>query len=163
MTVAGDAEVGLEDLDLLGLLDRLHDVVPPDPVSLLPSAPGWWVLLTWLLAAVALRGLEAQRRRVRDAYRRAALAELDRIEGRDEGLAEAIAVLLKRTALAAYPREAVATLHGDAWAAFLIRSAGDDPVVADAASSLARAAYVGDQDGRRLLGPARRWIELHRA
>ena len=79
------------------------------------------------------------------------------------GSAQEIAALLKRTALAASPREAVASLYGADWAAFLCRTAGNDAEVAAAADRLALSTYRADADGRELVNSARRWIRLHRA
>ena len=77
--------------------------------------------------------------------------------------AQRVAALLKRTALVAYPRAEIAGLYGGEWAAFLCRSARNEPIVERAAAELANAAYVPDADGRRLIEPARRWIEVHDA
>ena len=73
-----------------------------------------------------------------------------------------VALLIKRTALSAYPRSEVAHLHGSEWAAFLRQSAGNDQVVGNAAADLASAAYRANTDGRNLIDPARRWIKVHR-
>lgn len=159
----GAAQADLAGLGLVELLDRLHDVVSPEAVSALPTAPGWAVLALWALVAVILVRVRSRRARARDAYRAAALAELARIEAGDGPVAEALAVVMKRTALAAFPRAEVATLSGERWAAFLVESADGDAVVAEAAPQLARAAFAPDVDGRALLRPARRWIEVHRA
>jgi Ca-activated chloride channel family protein len=117
------------------------------------------------LLVLAARYLIEQRRVNR--YRREALAVLKTIEGeRDLNPAESaqrIAALLKRTALAAYPRQQVASLTGSDWARFLKESTRNDQQVADAAEMLAAAAYRPDADGRELSAPARRWIRLHRA
>jgi hypothetical protein len=59
------------------------------------------------------------------AYRRAALAELQRLKARTADDAQRapalqeLSVLVKRTALAAFPRQAVASLSGTAWLEFL--------------------------------------------
>lgn len=156
-----------EGLNLPDLLALMHGVVVPEPVSWLPETPGWWIALGWVLAVLALVGWRVARQRRRNRYRREALAALKAIDAQPElGAAEAaqqIAALLKRAALAAYPREQVASLYGIAWAHFLTDSANNDPQVADAADSLAAASYRSDADGRALIAPARRWIRLHRA
>ena len=99
-------------------LARLHDVVEPDTVSFWPPAPGWWIVLAataTMAGALCWNGYVAWRR---NAYRRAALAELPTTEP------TRIPALLKRVALAAYPREQVASLSGDAWLEFLERTGG---------------------------------------
>jgi hypothetical protein len=156
-----------EGLNLPQLLELMHELVMPAPISRFPEGPGWWVLGAWLLAIVAIfvRAFLAYRRRTQ--YRRDADALLDAIAAvADKDPADAavkIAVVLKQAALAAYPREQVASLYGEAWADFLCRSASNDPVVAGASSELASAAYRRDADGRQLIKPAKRWIQVHRA
>jgi hypothetical protein len=154
-------------LNLPELLDLMHGLVMPDPVPLLPVTPGWLILSGWLLAVsiLAARYLSGLRRVNR--YRREALAVLKTIDGESDlspaESAQRIAALLKRTALAAYPRQQVASLTGTDWAQFLKESTRNDQQVADAAELLAAAAYRPDADGRELSAPARRWIRLHRA
>ena len=80
-----------------------------------------------------------------------------------QSMATAIAVLLKRTALAAYSREQVGKLCGSEWAQFLVQSAANDRLVADSAAALGSAAYSRDANGKELIEPARRWIQVHRA
>jgi len=156
-----------EGLNLPELLALMNDIVRPEPVSWAPQTAGWLVVVAWLAVVVVFvtwSRLQTWRRR---RYRREALTLLETIEKRGSQdpaeMAQQLASILKRAALAAYSRSEVAALHGDEWATFLRRSAGNDPVVAQAAADLARAAYAPDADGRRLLEPARRWIEVHRA
>ena len=97
-------------------LSRLHDIVEPDAVSFWPPAPGWCVLLGVLLAFGLAFAWNTYQRRRRNTYRRAALRELARIA--DEHLS-LLPALLKRTALAGYPRTSVAMLSGEDWLRFL--------------------------------------------
>lgn len=140
---------------LVGLMDQL--ILPPDPapIPLTPETAGWYVLgalllcgLGWLLRRVVLR-------RRANAYRRAALAELARA-GED---AAAIATVLRRTALAAYPRGQVAGLTGADWVAFLTRTG---PFPEPQARALARAPYApGGAPVPGLAQAARDWIRQH--
>ena len=156
-----------EGLNLPELLALMNDIVRPEPVPWTPQTVGWLVVAAWLLTVIALIAWNRLQDRRRRRYRREALAILETIAGRRDQdpavTAQQVASVLKRTALAAYSRDDVAALHGDEWAAFLCRSADNDPVVERAAVDLASAAYAPDADGPRLLGPARRWIEVHRA
>lgn len=156
-----------DGLNLPQLLELLHGLVMPEPVAWLPETPGWWIIFCWLVAVMLLAVWQIVKRRRRNRYRRDALAELRAIAARPElGPAESaqyVAALVKRTALAAYPREEVAALYGADWAQFLRESAGNDRQIADAADRLAAAAYHPDADGSELSQPARRWIRLHRA
>jgi hypothetical protein len=156
-----------EGLNLPQLLELMHELVMPAPVSRLPEGPGWWVLSSWLalVAAILVKAMIDRRRRNR--YRREAIAQLDRIEaaaGENPAAAAAqVAVLLKQAALAAYPRADVAALYGKDWAHFLNESASNDPIIEKASMQLATAAFHPDADGRNLIVPARRWIRVHRA
>ena len=149
-----------EGLNLPQLLERMHDIVAPEPVAMLPATDGWWVLLGWLVAIAAILAVRARRRWHANAYRREALATLDALA---QPTGHELGVLLRRTAIAAFPRNDVASLHGEEWATFLCRSASNDPVVAAAAGDLARAPYQPGIDPGELVAPARRWIEVHRA
>jgi cbb3-type cytochrome oxidase subunit 3 len=156
-----------DGLTLVQLLELMHELVMPEPLPWLPQTPGWWVLLGWLSAVLVLSVWFLLKRRRRNRYRREALVALKDINRQTElspaESAQRIAALLKRTALAAYPRRDVAPLYGSAWAQFLTESANDDRQIADAAGLLADAAYRQDADGAALSDAARRWIRLHRA
>lgn len=151
----------LEGLSLPELLDRMAPLVIPEPVSWLPAAPGWWTVACWTAGLCLVIAWRVTSRWRKNRYRREALAALD--AGSGALAAVDIARVLKRAALAAYPRERVASLSGSAWAAFLRETSGDDSVVAEAADRLARAAYRQDADPAALVEPARRWIRCHRA
>ena len=153
----------LEGLNLPQLLDLMHDVVEPEPVSWLPQTIGWWILAGWLLAVGLLVTWHAYRSWRRNRYRRESLNALDSIEAQSgpEGAAQ-VAVLLKRTALAAYPRDKVANLYGAEWSQFLRESANHDPLVDAAADQIATAAYSRNTNVDALVEPARRWIKVHR-
>ena len=155
-----------EGLNLPQLLDLMHELVLAEPVPLVPQTIGWLIAAVWIIAIVMISGWHRYQAWRRDRYRREALTMLRRIEedsDDDRQVAEQIATLLKRTALAAYPREQVANLYGAAWAQFLRESASNDPEVDQAADQLATAAYHPAVDGAGLIGPARRWIKVHRA
>jgi hypothetical protein len=95
-------------------LENLRDIMVPEPPALWPPAPGvWWILaIVGLTLAILLYQLRQARKR--NAYRHEGLAMLDGISNVHE-----ISVILKRVALAAYPREQVASLYGAEWADFL--------------------------------------------
>lgn len=152
-----------EGLNLPQLLELLKPPVMPEPIPLLPATPGWWVLGVWLLVVLALLGWRWRARWQANGYRRTALQAIDTIAG-DPGsdAAAAIAAVVKRTALAAYPRAEVASLSGEAWAEFLVRTAPGDHRVADGAAELAGAAYR-PTDPASIAEPARAWVRVHRA
>ena len=155
-----------DGLNLPQLLDLMHDLVRPEPVSWMPQTPGWWIAFSWLIVIIVILTWHRYRAWCRNRYRREALAMLRSIEANpvdEKQVAGQIAILLKRTALAAYPREQVAQLYGTEWAQFLCEAASNDPVIGQTAEQLATAAYRADSDGNVLIAPARRWIKIHRA
>jgi hypothetical protein len=149
-----------------GSLDRLHDIVLPAPAPWWPPAPAWYVLggllaiflitLSWALFAWWQR----------NAYRREALAELAELEpkaSQAETLA-AVAELVKRVALAVYPRDRVASLTGDSWLSFLDASAGTSDFQRGAGANLESAYSPSNHPASpELFHAVRHWIKHHRA
>ena len=142
-------------------LDLLEDIVVPDPVSWWPLAPAWWVLIAIVVLASACGGWFAYRRWKANAYRRAALRELEALGDGATG----IPALMKRVALAVWPRSEIAGLSGERWIAFL-RDTSPDGFDEESAEALLEAGYRGgDLDaGQRssLVRSAKRWIATHR-
>ena len=141
----------------------------PEPIPLMPTTPGWWILL-FALVGLLLRALWQRRQRyLHDRYRRAALTQLATIKSRlGAGELEAVrklAPLLRATAIAAVGRDALSGLQGDAYAATLAELAPDQDrlPVAD----IQRLAYapLDTVDGLDLdpyIAQLERWIEQHR-
>ena len=155
-----------DGLNLPELLDLMHGNVEPAPVSLLPATDAWLVVAGWTVALFAIALAAWRRRWLRNRYRREALRALAAIEA-DTSLdaatsAARVAELVKRTALAAYPRKAVAALYGKAWSEFLVTSANHDRRVAAGAEQLASAGWLPGTDSPDLVPAARRWIRVHR-
>ena len=156
-------------------LTQLRDIVEPAAVALWPPAPGLVLLgmLIVLWAAVAV--LFWRRHRQQNAYRRAALHDLAAIaerlrspQGRTEGIRQ-LSVLLKRVALAAYPRARVASLCGDDWLDFLDRriggtrfSRGPGRVLAAAMADPAPGQDLSISECDGLIQHVRCWITDHR-
>ncbi|MBS7543962.1 DUF4381 domain-containing protein [Ancylobacter oerskovii] len=142
-------------------LSRLADIVVPPPVPWWPPAPGWWILLAALLAAILILLAAGSRHYRRNAYRREALAALDRLGTVSDaaGIA-AVSAVLKRTALVAYPRRQVASLTGGEWLAFLERTSGRGDFAALGFAGALSGGPAGD--GAALLAAARHWVRRHR-
>jgi len=142
-------------------LQNLHDIVAAAPVPLWPPAPGWILLICLLVLLVLFLLVSAVLRYRRNAYRRAALAELHRAAASPEPL-PLIAALLKRTALAAYAREEVANLSGETWTAWLAATGGRE-VPAGVAAALQQGIYDGSvTDVEALRDFTGAWIRRHR-
>jgi hypothetical protein len=156
-------------------LAGLADIAVPDPVSWYPQAWGWWVLAGGLFLVALVLALRRARRFAADRYRREALREcaaldarLDSESRRAAALVE-LAVLLKRTALSAWPRAKVASLSGRTWIDFLRRHGGRASVDERMARLLDDAEYrpsslasLSPQDAHACARAVRDWIESHR-
>jgi Ca-activated chloride channel family protein len=149
----------------------LVDIPLPMPVSLWPQTWASRVAIVVLIVSLVAGTWWLIRRWRANRYRRAALAELGQIEGalsagwEPAELCGALASLVRRTALAAFPRETVAALAGPAWLAFLDRTSDGQAFSRGAGRNLELAAYqvtppdVGDL--RALIGLVRHWIKAH--
>ncbi|MDV7144967.1 DUF4381 domain-containing protein [Tropicimonas sp. TH_r6] len=149
-----------EGKNLIELLDMLKPIPEPEPISMFPATSGWIWLGLALAALLLWAALLARRHWRANAYRRAALAELDGV-GEDP---VAIAEILRRTALVAFPRAQVAGLSGDDWLAFLDDSHGGSGFASDLGEILLTAPYrqLDAPETAGLHRLARSWIRTHR-
>jgi len=109
-------------------LSNLNDIVLPAKISWWPLAPGWYVLIALLSLALLWWLWQAWQNWKHNRYRRQSLQELAQIQSELKNNNTAatailkIPALLKRTALAAYPREQIAGLSTQDWFKFLNRT-----------------------------------------
>ena len=154
-------------------LDRLRDIVEPAAVAWWPPALGVWFLLALVGVWVSAGIVALLRYRRLTAYRRAGLRELDRLrprlqsaETRPAALGD-LARLLKRVALAGFPRTEVAGLSGETWLAFLSATGGSafgtDPArrLPLCLYSPALARTVTSEAAEAIVRAAREWIVQH--
>lgn len=145
------------------------EIVAPPRVSFVPRTPAWYVLGALLCCALIALGWRGLKRYRKNVYRRAALQELKvlvQAVQKDRAAMAQAPLLLKRCALAAFPREQVAPLSGKTWLAFLERSApgaldgqaGDCLVALAAGNSSA----TNLQQETLLLKGIGLWIRRHR-
>lgn len=94
----------------------------PEDVSWFPLAPGWWALLVLVILLMGVAYWLWQRYQ-RQAFRREALKTLDTLQQQTNlaplQLIDELSALLKRVAMTAHGREAVAGRSGDRWLQFL--------------------------------------------
>ncbi len=109
-------------------LAKLHDIHLPEAIGWWPLAIGWYVLAVLLLLSVFV-GLYTLHRRQQHAYpKRQALRLLEQYQQQHQQSADShmisarISELLKRVALAYFPRDKVAALQGAEWIEFLNRT-----------------------------------------
>jgi hypothetical protein len=141
-------------------LDKLHDFYQPPPPAWTPQTAGWYVLFAIIGLAILWIAVRSVRRWRANAYRRQALRELALLPSGQ------FSALLKRTALAAWPREKVSSLSGNEWLEFLNRTAGSDQfsgVPGNRIEEIAlREETVPASDEQALRAIAANWIRRHR-
>ena len=141
-----------------GSLSNLRDIVTPSPAPWWPLAPGWYVLLAIITVALIVFAIRTWKRWKRNAYRRDALGILASAANPAE-----IASVLKRTALASFPRSEVASLTGDAWCDWLEEKV-PGPISPSARENLARSVFArADADLEEMRRYAVSWVNEHRA
>ena len=136
----------------------LREIALREPVGLGPSTWGWYLLF----AALALLGtwlaVGAIRRRRANRYRREALVRLVSI-----GDVAALAVLVKRVCLTAFPRAEVARLSGEPWLRFLDGTTAGEPFTTGPGRLLADHYGREAEASPELRETVRAWIRRHRA
>ena len=141
-------------------LDKLHDYYQPAPPAWTPQTIGWYVLFAVVALLLLWFAIHAIRRWLSNRYRREAVREL--------ALAtpDQFSAILKRTALAAWPREKVASLNGDAWLRFLGDSAATESFQSAPGNQIEELALCGKatsvEDEQALRTIAAEWIRRHR-
>ena len=105
-----------------GDLANMADLALPEPIPFWPPAAGIWIVGATVTAMLAIAGWRALRRYQADAYLRRAAAEIDALAADDTETPEAVSAILKRAAIIAHGREAVAALTGPSWAAFVAQT-----------------------------------------
>lgn len=154
------------DDDDPGSLNRLHDIVEPAAVPWWPPAPAWYVVGILLMAACGICLAAIMFRWWTNRYRRAGLRELRQLVRAHSNGPQALmqlAELLKRVALAAYPREQVASLAAVDWLQFLDQTANTTAFASGAGRQLLTV-YERDPapPTQELYQLAHDWIRRHR-
>lgn len=100
-------------------LAQLQDIIHPEPIGAWPWAIGYWLVLALVIALITLLVIWL-RKRARDfAPKKAAKQLLNQLDKQATSYASDVNSLLKRTAMSYLSREAIASLDGEAWAAWL--------------------------------------------
>lgn len=155
------------------LIHGIDEVILPDTIAWLPTAPGWQVLGAITLVFILLQVFRSARRWWRNRYRRDALHQLSLVQQQASSeLYDIVAMLpyyLKVTALQAYPRQEVASLSGDNWLMFLDAHYSGPPFATGIGEKLVSVAYLpreqwalSEQQSDTLIRMSRKWIAEHR-
>lgn len=149
----------------------LIDIPLPREVSLWPQTWPARIAIAVLVTALLVSIWYVARNWRANRYRREALSELYRIENsdhfsNDETLVR-ITLLVRRTALAVFPRERIASLVGMPWLVFLDNSYGGRDFSQGSGRILVSDAYQkispSNADLHSLIVLVRRWIKKHHA
>lgn len=106
-------------------LVQLKDIHLPPAIGWWPLAPGWYVLMALFFIVAVFCMYRAYQRYLNGRAKKHALTLLDLYttqyakEGNTQLTSARISELLKRVALVYYPRQQVASIHGQAWINFL--------------------------------------------
>jgi len=133
-------------------LSNLQDIVVPAAPSFWPPASGFWILVALILMLLITATWCITQSRRRNAYRRAGLTLLE-----SANTVYDINVVLKRVALAVFPREQVAALHGENWIQFMQSTCPGEQFPTLSQSAEATPATES------IRASARAWIRKHQA
>lgn len=160
-------------MSILDELKQLQGLPPPAMPSLWPQTWGWAVLMALVAVLIGVTLILWLRRWQANAYRRAALAELDLIQQRcqlypnDHEPLRDIPELLKRAALSRLGRDApgIARMGGQEWQS-LLESMTQSPLSGHLTPNLTMLAYAQDRelssvDKSAVFADCRRWLETH--
>ena len=143
------------------------EVVSPAAISWLPQTTGWKLVGIALAGLAVYHGWRRIRHWYRNRYRREAATKLAQLAGSEDGSLQAADInrLLKLTALAAFPREQVAQLHGTAWIDFLNAQCASPPFDGEPADLLAlgpyRAVAIDGATRSALVTASLTWVKEH--
>ncbi|TAL66063.1 MAG: DUF4381 domain-containing protein [Legionella sp.] len=157
-------------MDKPDALAQLKDIHLADPIGLWPMAPGWYGLIVFLLLGLILGAYWLHLRKVQAKPKKQALELLKsykRQYEKDKNTQQTsarVSELLRRVALVYFSREEVASLHGEAWVAFLNRTGKNldfKPVQGMLLDSPFKTAETIDL--QPLITCAEQWIQQRRA
>src|SRR6516165_10054078 len=110
----------------MDLLSQLRDIHLPPPITIWPLALGWYLLLAFfiilMLIAIYFWLSYLKKHHLKKCVMKR-LEELQQEQNLHHAVSEELSVLLKRAALATFPRKEVAGLYGEEWLQFLDKTA----------------------------------------
>lgn len=107
-------------------LDQLKDIHLPTAVSSWPLSWAWWLLLAVAILIIGSAIYALRYYQKRNAITRLALKELQQLEQQHINI-DILNQFLKRVALSSFPRQEVASLHGEQWYHWLDTQARFEP------------------------------------
>ncbi len=151
----------------VNIFAHFHDIITPPPVSMMPQTIGYLLLVFLLLSMLFPFALYLRKRYLRNIYRGQAIEELRRIEKIADPYQQLreLLELLKRTAISAYTRAAVADLGGSSWWRFLQEKSGitlDRQLQEYCENIYLDETALTPANNRQVAAYVRRWIRRHK-
>ncbi len=148
----------------------LRDVHLPEAISWWPLAVGWWITLALIpiLLWISFKVYKHLTRKtaVKTAKQLLLVLRQDRTKTEAQVLAE-VSALLRRVAMSMAPREACASLTGQAWLEYLDKSLDDKPFTRGVGQCLAEVIYRRTTpthvDIFELIDLAERWLNVQKS
>lgn len=106
-------------------LKNLHDIHLPDPISIWPLAPGWYLLISLICISIITTFIILWQSRSHRRVQKQALQLLESYkksyaqEANSQKTCALVNELLKKVAMFYYPRSHIAALSGEKWINFL--------------------------------------------
>ena len=147
-------------------LSKLRDIHLPEPISAWPPAPGWWILTILLITMTVWLSWKLwkkyqQKHLYRISNHSISQLQLEYTEHQDSHLLiRQYSSLLRRIALAQYPRQQVASLTGTSWLEFLDKSASTNLFNAELGQLLINGPYQKPDNNFSLLEELTEAIQL---
>jgi len=137
--------------DLQEALKDLRDIHLPEPVSIWPLAPGWWMLLVLIPVLIFILRI-LLKRMLMPKYKKLALKELANISvnydinrNSHETCGE-VALLIRKSLVAKIGNQEVAGLVGEEWLAYLDRLSKTNCFTEGTGRHIISAPYAKDSD-----------------
>ena len=153
------------------MLHGIEEVQLPEVIAWWPQAVGWKIVLALILLWIGKQIYRAITKWRGNHYRRRALKKLAQLQSAETSSSQTIRqlpVLLKATALQAYPRTEVAHLSGQAWLTMLDSKWSESTFSSVVGERLLTINYQNEQywqlDSEQideLIDTIRRWIRKH--
>ena len=124
-------------------LSQLNDIIAPTAASAWPPAPVYWGLILLLLLLCGCAVFLFKRIKKAQLKQKLALTKLHQLQAEDADFVH-LNQLIKGVALSYFPRQQVASLHGEQWFDFLQRYAVT-PLFTDKQKFLQRLYKGGEQ------------------
>jgi len=147
-------------------LDMLRDIHLPGEISAWPPAPGWWFLLIFsILLIIAVFWLLRKNYLQKKLFRlsQSAISELELAYDKHQDpylLVKEYSSLIRRIALARFPRQQIASLTGKLWLEFLDESAGLSVFNSEAGKLLIHGPYQKSENSVKHLDELKQAIHL---